>query len=141
MKQISSSPLSILQLLAYWRAFAQLLTLYARCAARKQRASAPGAWAAACQLEICARAALAELVPQARRLYGETPPQTEEEADAFEWLSVVAGMLMALAFFAQMLKHRLAGRGGSDVRAAVFERVYLHASYAPVYPLPYLDSS
>ena len=140
MKQNSSPPLSILQLLAYWRAFAQLLTLYARCAARKQYACAPDAWATACQLEVCARAALAELLPQARRLYRETPPQTEEEADAYEWLSVVAGMLMALAFFAQMLKHRLAGRGASDVLSPVFERVYLHTSCAPACTLPYLDS-
>ena len=141
MIHISSPPFSIVQLLAYWRAFAQLLALYARCAARKQRASSPDAWAAASQLEVCARAALAELLPQARRLYGETPPQTEEEADAYEWLSIVAGMMMALAFFAQMLKNRLAGRGVSDVRTAVYTIMQAHASYAPVFVTPYLDSS
>lgn len=140
MKQISSSPLRIIQLLAYWRAFAQLLVLYARCVARKQRTSAPGAWETACQLEIFARAALAELLDEARCLYAEHPPQTEEEAGAYEWLSVVAGMLMALAFFAQMQKARLAGRGTGDVRAGKFEWADAHHSCTPIYTVPYCDS-
>ena len=126
-----------------WSPTAALLIGYAKTLVRLEKTNDARAWQVEEELEVSTRSSLALCMKDIHALHDDDPPSTEKERDAFERLHAIASGLLALSYFIQKIKHRLAGRSvagrisESSVARPLESDMYCYPS--PVYEIPELD--
>jgi len=135
---------SLFRLVKKWRAVAKTLIGFGRALVRLEKTSAPKAWELADEVEISARAALAEMTASIHHIKTNDPPTNRAEEFALKQLTMIACSMLVLALLAQKIKRDLAGRraAGFQVSSMLTKHpfgVMVSMRAPPVFAIPILD--
>ena len=134
---------SLFRIVKRWRAIAKILIGFGRALVRLEKTSAPKVWELADQVEVSARAALAEMTATIHHIKTNDPPRNGVEEFALKRLTLIAGSMLMLALLAQKIKRDLAERSAAGYRDEIsysdLRSPNSSSVFSPIFEIPILD--